>query len=205
MEADPSNTVLASWTQTERGQVRVLPAEADIVRLNTDPEIIDSFRTNPQARLAPIYIPPADERTAYGDVIIPAESEFITSQLPVGLSGDLYVIHDGRETRFCGVNSAPIQGLSAISIAWRADAHEGVDEALLQSWLDAGTVTVEYRPSQQIAEKSHDIREILGISLRFTGVPVTDTKTPRTAIGMDPADTDTIARPHNDADDATDG
>lgn len=186
------------WTQKNTGTVRILPADAQLVKLNTDSEIIESFRSNPHVRVAPLYIPPPEERNAYGSTIIPLESDFINSELPVALAGDLYVVHDGQEVRVSGISAPASQGIGIRMFNWRVDTEDGVDEAMIQSWLDAGSVTLEYRPDPEIAEKTHDIREILGVPLRFSDVPVTAEKSPRQGYSNEPADNETIARPIDD-------
>jgi hypothetical protein len=190
-----SQTTIVEWSETAESPVRVLPADAPIVTLNTDPEVIRSFHANSHARLSPIYIPPPDERVNDANFTDVAHSQFIFVKNPVGLSGDLYVVHDGRETRFCGINAAASQGMGANSIVFRLTAPAEIDEELLQSWLDAGSVTLELRPSPAIAERSHNIREILGVPLRFESVPVTRARTPGTGFSDVPGPQETTGRP----------
>lgn len=190
-----SNTVIAEWSQTAEKAVRVTPPDTSIVAINTHPDIIGSFRDTVHARIGPIYIPRADQRVITSEFVDVAHSDFIYNKNPVGLSGDLYVLHDGRETRFCGINIGATQGLGMQGISLRLNEPAEVDEALLQSWLDAGRVTVELRPSRSLAERTHNIREILGVPLRFVGVPVTAVENTRTTFGETPEPTDTIGRP----------
>ncbi len=198
VKTTPSNHEVVRWSQTDTGTVSVLPADAELVKLNTDPEIIESFRSNPHARVSPLYIPSPEERNAYGSVIVPLEFDFVNSELPVALAGDLYVVHNGREVRVCGISTSASQGIGIRMLTWTLPADEGVDEAELQEWLEAGTVTLEYRPNRSIAEDTHNIREILGVPLRFSDVPVTDEQPPRQGYSYTPADNESIARPIED-------
>ena len=189
--------VFTSWTAKDVGSIKVLPEHAELVKLNKDPEIIEHFNSNPSVRLKPIYIVPEDQRWSYGSVVIPAESDFVYSGMPVSLAGDLYVLHDGQETRFSGVKGTPSGpgGIGLLSLSWAVQIEDGVDEELLQSWLDAGEVTVEYRPNPAIAESTHDIREILGIPVRFDSVQVTDTKPKNTGFTVEPGEDECVGRP----------
>ena len=186
---------IAQWTQTDKGMVRILPADAQLVKLNTDPEMINSFRNNPHARVTPLYIPSPEERNTYGSVTMPLEFDFVNSELPVALAGDIYLLNGGLEVRVCGISVSASQGIGIRMLTWTLPADEVVDEALLQSWLEAGTVTLEYRPNPGIAEDTHNIREILDVPLRFSNVPVTDEKSVRQGYSNEPADNETIGRP----------
>ncbi|MBO6739488.1 MAG: hypothetical protein JJ916_06485 [Phycisphaerales bacterium] len=198
VKTSPSNSEITRWKQTDRGNVRVLPADAELVKLNTDPEIIESFRNKAHARVGEFYIMPATQRNAYANVIIPAQSDLLTSELPVALAGDLYVIDGEQEVRICGIKVPASMGISARMFSWRVETEEGVDEELLQRWLDAGTVTIEYRPNPSIAQDSHNIREILGVPLRFNDVNVTGTQPIRGGVSDIPADHETVGRPIED-------
>ncbi len=190
-----SRSTIVSWTQSDAGRVLVLPADASIVTLNTDPDTIASFFDHPRVRVGPISIADPDKRSVATNFVELARAEVVLSKLPVAIAGDLYVLHDGRETRFGGITAAAIQGLSMQTVTFRLTDAAEIDEALLQSWLDAGRVTMELRPSQSMAERTHNIREILGVPLRFVGVPVTAVENTRTTFGETPEPTDTIGRP----------
>lgn len=193
-----SGITVAAWTQTDEGAVRVLPAESVLVRTNTDPEVVASFTANAHVRLAPIYLPPRGKRYVDRDGVELAKSNLMTSRLPVGLAGDLVVIHDGRETPICAVTARAGLYMGSKTISWDYDPSAEIDEAMLQSWLEAGSVTVELRPVPAHAEQDRVIREILGVPLRFESVPVTDTPPPAPSFSTDPAPGETIGRPITD-------
>ncbi|MHA7812222.1 MAG: hypothetical protein ACX94C_02350 [Phycisphaerales bacterium] len=198
IKSQPSGNEIVRWSQTDVGTVTVLPKDAELVKLNTDPEMIESFRNKVHARVTSLYIPMPEERSAYGSVQVVLESDFVNSDLPIALSGDLYVLHGGQETRVSEVSANASQGVGIRMFTWTVPNDEPVDEDLLQSWRDAGVVTLEYRPNPGIAEATHDIREILGVTLRFTDVPVTTDKPPRKGYGNQAADDEIVGRPIDD-------
>jgi hypothetical protein len=81
------------------------------------------------------------------------------------------------------------------SISWVIPPDQSIDEAVIQSMIEAGKVTIEIRPDPSVAESSVDIREILGVTLRFENVPIATTESTNRGASDQPNPDDTTGRP----------
>lgn len=153
-------------------QVRVLPPETDLVKLIADPEHIDKFRDSPTLRLSPLRIVPRSEQELLKGGPRSLRIGFIAVELPVAVVGQVVVIHNGEEFPIGEVSMTSLGGHLISSID--RTTTQGADDATVQQWLDAGQVTIEIRPDPRLAERSPGVDRILGVPLRFEGVPVTE-------------------------------
>jgi hypothetical protein len=160
----------AGQTHTANLTTRVLPADADLVALDADPDTIAAFRDGPRIRLAPLHVPPEDQGAGPR-----ARAAIIFDHCPVAISGRVFVIHAGAETHITNVTSHAMPGgYSISSLSWNSGPADP-DRTLRDAWLAAGRVTIEIRPDPREAERTPGIASILGVPLRFENVKVTDT------------------------------
>jgi hypothetical protein len=192
MDGDP---VYYSRDAVDEQTVRILHPDASIVRLNTDHA--PAFAAGSLVRIRPLHILPPEGRSTHaqrGTTI--ARSGFNYANAPVSVAGTVVAIHQGREIPM-GLFSQTMQANSygSTSISWVIPPDQSIDEAVIQSMIEAGKVTIEIRPDPSVAESSVDIREILGVTLRFENVPIATTESTNRGASDQPNPDDTTGRP----------
>ncbi len=147
--------------------VRVLPAETDLVSLNTDPTAAQPYANGSIIRITPLHILPPGSRS-YNAL---AEFTIIAVENPIPVVGQLVALHDGREYPIAHITCNASQGHALLS--QYGTTADPPDESILDAWIAAGKVTLELRPDPRHAEKTPGITTILGFPLRFEDVKVT--------------------------------
>lgn len=175
--------------------VRVLHPDASLVRLNT--EHAPAFAAGSLVRLRPLHILPPEGRYTHdqrGTTI--AQSGFNYANAPVSVAGIVVAIHDSQEIRMGSFrHTMHANAYGSTGISWVIPPNQPIDEAVIQSIIEAGKVTIEIRPDPRIAESSVDIRDILGVPLRFEDVPVVTTEPANRGVSNQPNPDDTTGRP----------
>jgi hypothetical protein len=169
--------------------VRILPPNADLITLNTNPDTVNHFANNPTLRISPVHLHPVETRS--GNRI--ADLTLITANCPVAISGQLVAVHEGRDYPITHFTRPAYNGYSINSFAWTIDTPP--DESIINAWIAAGRITIELRPDPRHAEKTPGITEILGVPLRFENAKVSTTPPPAATQTSAPHPDQTTARP----------
>lgn len=147
--------------------VRILPADTDLVSLNTDPAAVERYANGSIIRITPLHILPPGSRS--GNAL--AEFTIIAAENPIPIVGRLVALHEGREYPIAHITCNASQGHALLS--QYGTTADPPDESILDAWIAAGKVTLELRPDPRHAEKTPGITTILGFPLRFEDVKVT--------------------------------
>lgn len=159
-------------TGTIEQPVRVLPSNADIISLETDPDILAQFADHPAVRLGPMHIVPKDERRVSEQGTHFASIEIVCENLPAVVAGQVVVVFDEQDYEIGEVGLSVLSGygLSGLSGMIR----EPLTESIIDAMLEAGSVTIEIHPDARQAERMPGVESILGLPLRFEDITVTD-------------------------------
>jgi len=156
--------------------VRILPSDAQLIELDTHPDTIAAFQDHPAFRVSPLHIFSAEDRLNNDRGTHLAECGTVVENLPVAVTGHAVLIFQGQEYPMGPVLNAARSGHGMSGIRWIETAP--IPEGLVESMLQAGSVTIEIRPDPVVAEKVPGVKRILGLPLRFEDVIVTDEPMP---------------------------
>lgn len=164
-------------------RVRVLPSDAQIIELDTNPDLISQFEELKSFRITPLHIFAATERRQSDRGMHIAECSTITHNLPIAVAGDAVLIFQGQEYQMGEVSRVALSGHGIIS-GMRLVTKEPISDDLIEAMLEAGSVTIEIRPNPNVAEKMPGVKQILGLPLRFEDVIVTSEPKPSSQSSM---------------------
>ncbi len=152
--------------------IRILPPDAEIVALDTQPDTIALFQERMAIRLSPLRIIPKAQRMQPRANPHSIELRVMFANAPVAVTGHMFVIHAGQQYPIGKVSMTSI-GTHHIGSINQTDTPP-IDESTLQQWLDAGQVTIVIHPDPRLAEKTPGVDRILGVPILFEQVPVTE-------------------------------
>lgn len=161
---------------TLKQAVRILPSDAQLVQLNTHPDIIDRFHDHPAFRITPLHMFPEEKRRKDDMSMHLAHCSTITENLPIAVAGDAVLIFEGQEYQMGQVSRVPLSGYGISNMRWVS--MDTIPSSLIDAMLQAGSVTIEIRPNTSVAEKIPGVEQILGLPIRFDDVVVTSEPKP---------------------------
>ncbi len=156
--------------------VRVMPSDAQLVQLDTDPDTIARFNDHAAIRLAPLHILPAEERRQTDRGVRLGQLGTICNNLPTVVAGRVIAIFEGHEYEIGQVGLDVLSGHGISSVQWTTN--DPLSQPIIEAMLEAGSVTIEIRPDARLAERKPGVQSILGLPIRFEDVVVTSEPIP---------------------------
>lgn len=156
--------------------VRVVPSDAQLVQLDTNPDTIARFEDHAAIRLAPLHILPVEKRRQTDRGVRLGQLGTICDSLPTVVAGRVIAIFEGHEYEIGRVGLDVLSGHGISSVQWTTE--DPLPEPIIEAMLEAGSVTIEIRPDARLAERMPGVQSIFGLPIRFDDVIVTSEPIP---------------------------